>query len=458
MKVLICGAGKVGQGIAAYLSKEENDVTVIDSNDQLIAEINDTLDARGLTGHAASPDMLNQAECGSMDMVIAVTNSDEVNMMVCQVAHSLFGVPKKIARIRDQGYLKPEWANLFSRTHMPIDVIISPEVVIAEDIHQRLAVPGSTYVAPLADKQAYLLGVICAEDCPLLNTPLNQFDLLFPDLPFRIMAIIRDNKSILPTGEEQLDVGDEVYFVTKTQYLKRAMSVFGHNEDEARRLIIMGGGNIGYGLAKLLEARGRGVHIKIIEPQEARAVFLSENLPNVIVLQGDGLDHTLLEEASVKDAETFIAVSNDDENNILGSLLAKRAGCDRVVTLVNNDIYSPLIGPLGVDTIVSPRSIVVATIMQHVRRGRIKGIHNLRDGFAEIVEAEVTESASVAGKTIEEIGLPDDVRVALIQRDNEIYMPKLDFEIKKGDLMVVLASQARANDVERLFAVQVDLF
>ena len=458
MRFVICGAGQVGYSIASYLSGEENDVTVIDNNPKMINQINNELDVNGILGHASNPEVLQSAGAAEADMIITVTHSDEVNMVACQVAHSLFSVPKKIARVRDQSYLDPAWSNLFSRAHMPIDVIISPEIVVAQDIYQRLSVPGTTFVIPLADHLVHIAGVICGENCPLLNTPVEQLAKLFPDLAFKVLTILRNNKPIMPEGSDQIMEGDEVYFVSKTRHLQRVLAAFGHEEKEARSIVIAGGGNIGYNLAKLLKQSGRDSYVKIIERNEERAAFLSENLEGVIVLQGDGLDKEILEEASIETTETLVAITNDDESNILGSLLAKQYGCERVITLVNNKSYSPLIAPLGIDVMISPRSTIVAGIMQHVRRGRIKGLHNLRDGFAEVMEAEVSESTNLANKKICDLGLPEEAVVAAIIRDDEAIIPDEDDVIRNGDTMIVMALQGNSQILERIFSVQVDLF
>ncbi|NCT40880.1 MAG: Trk system potassium transporter TrkA [Alphaproteobacteria bacterium] len=458
MRVIICGAGQVGYNIASYLSREENDVTVVDNDRDLIARINDDLDVNGMVGHASNPDVLSAAGAKGADMIIAVTQIDEVNMIACQIGHSLFGIPKKIARIRQQAYLQPAWANLFSRSHMPIDVIISPEVIIANDIYQRLSVPGTTYVKKIADGRIRLIGVVCEEDCPVINTPLNQLVNLFPDLSFKVLGILRNNKPIIPDDDDFLQMHDEVFFIVDTDHLQRTMAAFGHEERQARRIVIAGGGNIGFGLAELLHNQEKHVNIKIIEQNASRARFLSENLKDVIVFNGSSLDRTILDEVGVEEADTLIAVTNDDESNILGSLLAKQYGCGRVITLVNNDVYSPLVGPLGVDAIVSPRSMIVATIMQHVRRGRIKSLHNLRDGFAEVIEAEVSEASSVVNSTIDELNLPHEVIVGAIIHDEEVIIPKGDYTVRAGDVVVVLASRAQAQNVEKMFSVHVDIF
>ncbi|MBL4804756.1 MAG: Trk system potassium transporter TrkA [Alphaproteobacteria bacterium] len=458
MRVIICGAGQVGYNIAAYLAKEENDVTVVDLRQDLIARIHDELDVNAILGHASRPDILKAAGANDADMIVAVTQSDEINMVACQIGHSLFGIPKKIARVREQSYLQPEWSNLFSRAHMPIDVIISPEVIVANDIYQRLAVPGTTFVNVIADGLAHMIGVVCEEDCPVVNTPLGQLHSLFPDLSFQVLAILRKNRPIIPDDTDQLEVGDEVYFIVDTNHLKRVMTAFGHEESEARKIVIAGGGNIGITLAKLIKERSKSVQIKLIEQDQERAEFLSEHLENTIILNGSSLDKDILAEASINNAETLVAVTNDDESNILGSLLAKQYGCERAITLVNNEAYYPLVGPLGVDAMVSPRSIIVANIMQHVRRGRIKGLYNIRDGFAEVIEAEVSETSSIVNTTIEELNLPHEVIVGGVIRDEQFIMPELNFTIRAGDDVIILASRSQAQNVEKMFSVQVDLF
>ncbi|MCB1782606.1 MAG: Trk system potassium transporter TrkA [Alphaproteobacteria bacterium] len=458
MRVIICGMGQVGRSIASYLSKEDNDVTVIDEREQYIRQIDDELDVNAIVGHASDPDVLSNAGAKDADLIIAVTKSDEINMVACQIGHSLFGIPKKIARIRRHCYLDPAWSNLFSRAHMPIDVIISPEMLVAQDIYQRLQVPGTTSVVSLAGGKAQLLGVVCMEDCPVLNTQLVQLKKLFPDLAFEIVSITRAGKHIVPDENDMFEVGDEAYVVVDSRHTQRIMAAFGHTEKTARRIIISGGGNIGMTLAKILQETVHGIQIKIIEQREDRAQTLSEELNNIVVLNGNTLDREVLRESSVETAETFIALMNNDENNILASLLAKQYGCERVITLVNNNAYYPLVGPLGIDVMVSPKSIVVANIMQHIRRGRIRGIHNLGDGLLEVIEAEVSDNARIVNKQIFELDLPREIVIGAVIREEKVCMPTPEFEIKTGDHVIIFTTREQASNVEKLFSVQVDLF
>jgi len=460
MRVIICGAGQVGFSIAAYLSREDNDVTVIDLVPDLIANINENLDANGIVGHASNPDILDAAGANDADLLIAVTHSDEVNMTVCQVAHSLFGVPKKIARIRNQAYLNPAWSNLFSRQHLPIDVIISPEKEVAHAIFDRLRVPGTTNVIGLADGMVHVVGVVCGENCPVINTQLKQLPKLFPNLTIQIAAIIRGNKAIIPDENEQMLVGDEVYFFTDTNLMHRVLSAFGHEEKEARFVTVLGGGNVGLYLTGILHSQQKQVRIKVIEHNLQRAMILSEQLSasGISVLHGDGLDPKVLSGADISNAETIVTVTNDDETNILAALLAKQNGCQRAISLVNKVNYTPLIRSMGIDAVVSPRTITVSSIMRHVRRGRIKALHSLGDGFAEIIEAEVSETASIANMPLGKIKLPRDVMIGAIVRDNKVLMPVAELIIRPGDHVIVLAAQEQARKVEKMFLVHVDLF
>ncbi len=457
MRVIICGSDQVGASIAAYLSKEDNDVTVIDSASENLTRINNSLDVNTVTGYPSDPNTLNNAGANECDMIIAVTEHDEVNMVSCQIGHSLFGIPKKIARIRKQNYLDPSWSNLFSRAHMPIDVIISPEILVANDIVERLSIPGTTTAVSLGDGTAHLIGVICLEDCPVLHTPLGQLGKLFPDLLFSIVSITRGSKNIVPDDTDMLEVGDEAYIIVDSMHLRRVMAAFGHLEKEARKIIISGGGNIGISLIKKLQAQLAGVQLKIIEHNYERANFLSAELENIIILNGNTLERSIMEEASISTAEAYIALMNDDESNILGSLLAKQYGCERVITLVNNNAYYPLVGPLGIDTMVSPTSIIVSNIMQYVRRGRIISIHNIHEGETEVMEIEISDSSNVANKKIADIDFPPSVVIGAILRDKKIIIPEGDDKIKPQDRIIILSSSEHAREVEKMLSVHVDL-
>lgn len=458
MKVVICGAGQVGFHIARYLSGEQNDVTVVDQSPELIGKINDSLDVQAFVGHASHPDVLQRAGADDADMLIAVTFTDEVNMIACQVAHSLFNVPTKIARIRQQNYLHAKWANLFAREQLPIDVIISPEIEVADAIRRRLRVPGASDMIPMADDLVRIIGVRCTPETPVVNTPLRQLTSLFPDLNITILAIIRDDTLIIPKSTDQMLVGDEVYFCAELNHVGRAMAVFGHEEQETKRVIIVGGGNIGVNLARALED-DEGYSARVIELDKARARTVAELLPTTTVIQGDALESEILEEANVRKTQAIVAVTDHDESNILVSLLAKQYGVDRAISLINKTNYGSLITTLGIDVIVSPREITASTILQHVRRGRIRSVHSLRDGYAEIIEAEALQTSPMVGTPLKEAKLPEGVIIGAIVRNNSaVIIPRPDTEVQEGDRIILLAAAQAVKKVEKMFAVRLEYF
>jgi trk/ktr system potassium uptake protein len=457
MKVVICGAGQVGYHIASYLASEQNDVTVIDQAPELIARVNETLDVQAFVGNASQPDVLESAGAGDADMIIAVTFADEVNMVACQVAHSLFNVPTKIARIRQQSFLEPVWADLFSRDHMPIDVIISPEIEVAQAIARRLAVPGAFDMIPLAEDKVRVIGVRCTEDCPIVHTPLRQLTELFPDLHIVVVGIVHEENAFIPKSTDQMYPGDEVYFVADTDHVPRALAAFGYEEQEAHRMVIIGGGNIGLNLAKVIEATP-DMTARIVERDQVRARKIASMLPDTMVTWGDGLDAEILEEINIRSADTVVAVTDDDETNILGSLLAKRYGVERTIALANKTTYSSLVTTLGIDVLVNPRAITVSTILQHIRRGRIRAVHSLRDGFGEIIEAEALETSPLVGSQIREGKLPSGVIIGAIVRDGEVIIPRGDTDVRARDRVILLATAGSVKKVEKLFAVRLEFF
>lgn len=458
MKVIVCGAGQVGFNIARHLAMENNDVTVIDQSPELVRRISDTLDAQGVVGHASHPEVLEQAGIRDCDMIIAVTYADEVNMVACQVAHSLFDVPTKIARIRQQSYLQPIWGNLFSRENLPIDVIISPEIEVARAIIRRLKVPGAFEMIPLVNDKVKLVGVRCTEACPIVHTPLRQLTQLFPELSIVIVGIMRDSKPIVPTSDDQMLPGDDVYFVVDSDQLPRAMAAFGHEESEARRLLILGGGNIGLFLAQEIERDYSWVRAKIVESKVERAEYVASMLSRTVVLQGDVLDNEILEEAGVSTADTVVAVTNDDETNILSSLLAKRQGSQRAISLVNNAAYQSLITTLGIDVVVVPHNITVSTILQHVRRGRIHSVHTLREGFGELIEAEALETSPMVGPPLKDVKLPAGVLLGAIVRGGKMIVPRSTTVVQAKDRIVLFAAKEAIRKVEQMFSVQLEYF
>ena len=458
MKVVICGAGQVGFNIAKQLSVEDIDVTVVDQIPDLIKRVSDTLDVRAIHGHASDPAVLERCGLETADMLIAVTFADEVNMVACQVAHTLFKVPTKIARVRAQNYLDPRWGNLFSRDHMPIDVTISPEIEVAQAVARRLEVPGATNLVPFADDLVRLVGVKVSADTPIADNAVGDLPTLFPDLQMRVVGAWRNDRVIAMGADDQVLAGDEVYFVARTDHVPRAMATFGYEEPETSRVVILGGGNIGTALSSMLEEGSRHAKYKIIESRRDRAELISEMLPKAIVLHGDALDPEVLGEANISSAEAVIAVTNDDEVNVIASLLAKRLGARRSITLVNNTTYDQLIGPLGIDVVVNPRTITVSRVLQHVRKGKIIGLHSLRDGAGELIEAEALETTDMVGKPLGQVKLPPGIALGAVVREKEVIMPAEDTVIVAGDRLVLLASRDAVKKVERMFSVRLEFF
>jgi trk system potassium uptake protein TrkA len=454
MKVIILGAGQVGYNIAKYLAVEENDVTIVDESAELLRKIGDTLDVQPVVGFASHPDVLQQAGAAEADLIIAVTGSDEVNIVACEVANSLFHVETKIARIRNQNYLDPYWSNLFSNRNLAIDHIISPEVEVARAISRSIKVTGAFDVIPLCANQIKVIGVRCVGNAPILNTPLRLLPGLFPKLELVVVCIVRENDVFIPTGDHQMLPGDEVYFIVTVGQGNAAMSAFGYADTGTRRVIVMGGGNIGMTLVADIEENQPDVLTRIVEKNQARAEYVARHLKHTEVLCGDVLDAEVLSEANVQTAETIVAVTDDDKVNILASLLAKRNGARQALILLNNMAYSPLVASLGIDAVISPQAISVSTILQHVRQGRIRSAHSLRDGSVEIIEAEARETSHIIGLTVDDINIKGAIMVAALVRDDEITVAPSRLSIRVNDRLILAVSKAAVNKVERLFATR----
>lgn len=458
MKVVICGAGQVGYGIAERLSFEGNDVTVIDSSEALIQRIRETLDVRAFVGHGAHPDTLQKVDAGEADMLIAVTLYDEVNMVACQVAHSLFKVPTKIARIRAQNYLKPHWQDLFSREHMPIDVIISPEVEVGEMLLRRLQVPGSDDTVLFADGNVAVVGIQCNENCPVVETPLRQLSELFPNLNTVVVGIVRGENLFVPRSDDSLLVGDVVYVAVERDQIRRALGIFGHEETQANRVVISGGGNIGLYVAQAIEANQTRAKVKIIESEKERAIAVADRLKRTVVLNGSALDENLLIEADTGDADIMISLTNNDEVNVLSCVIAKKLGCTRTMALLNNPGYPGLTRTLGIDSHINPRQVTMSKILQYVRRGRIRAVHSVQSGKAEAIEAEALATSALVGRPLRELSLDDGIRIGAIYRDKQVIIPNGDTQIKAKDRVIIFAEAASVKKVEQMFRVSLDFF
>ncbi|MBD0416232.1 Trk system potassium transporter TrkA [Oryzicola mucosus] len=458
MRVIICGAGQVGYGIAERLTAEKNDVSIIDTAPELIHAVRDSLDVRGFIGHGAHPDVLEAAGAENADMIIAVTLYDEVNIVACEVAHALFNVPMKIARIRAQSYLRPHYQDLFSRDHLPIDVIISPELEVGDMVLRRISFPGATDVVRFAEDKILMVAIECRDDCPVINTPLSQLSELFPDLPATVVGVNRAGKVFVPHSADQLMAGDLAYVVSSKDQVRRTLGLFGHDEQEANRIVIAGGGNIGLYVARTLEQRQSRTTVKMIEANRERAVKTADELRKTVVLHGSALDQRLLSEAHAEDADLMLALTNNDQVNILSSVMAKSMGCKSNLALINNPAYHDLGRTLGIDAHVNPGQVTVSRILQHVRRGRIRAVHSIQKGAAEIIEAEALETSPLVGTSLRDLDLPDGMRIGAIYRDGAVIKPNGNVRIKPKDRVVIFALNRAVKQVEQMFRVSLEFF
>jgi trk system potassium uptake protein len=460
MKIIVCGAGQVGGQIARHLAREEgsNRVTVIDNNAALIRRITDAYDVSGITGFASHPDVLERAGARDADMVIAATQSDEVNMVVCQVAHSIFSVPRKIARLRAQAYLDAIYSDLYRLDHLPIDVVISPEIAVADAVMQRLAAPAAFDIESFLDGKAQLLGIALDSACAVLRTPLRQLSELFSTLRALVVGVRRDERLFVPEDSDQLYEGDRIYVFAATEDVPRVMEIFGKSTLNVDAALIVGGGNIGLQVAQKMEAAGRKKRLKVIEKDRARAELVADALERTVVLNGDGLDRELLEEANVGRMDAFLALTDDDKSNILSCVRAKTEGAKLVVALVNDPSLIGLIAPLGIDAYVNPRSTTVSSILRYVRHGRIRAVYSIGEGEAEVLEAQVLGTSPIAGRTVRQGDFPEAALIGLIQKGPRLVVPRGDTRIEEGDILTIFALREAVADVERLFQVGLDFF
>ena len=458
MKVIICGAGQVGWQIARHLSGERNDVTVVDQDPELVRRATDSLDVQGVAGFASYPDVLDRAGARDADMIIAATHSDEVNMVTCQVAHSIFGINRKIARLRSQSYLDAIYSDLYRRQHMPIDVVISPEREVAAAALQRLSAPAAFDTERFMDGQAQLLGILIEEECPVVHTPLRQLTDLFSTLRAVVVGVRRDGALFSPNPGDQLFVGDECYVFAHVEDVPRTMEVFGKRMAKQERVVMVGGGNVGLAVATELETRADRVRAKVIEKDRKRAEIAAEALERTIVLHGDGLDVSLLTEAGVSRADAMLAVTDDDKTNMLAAVRAKSEGCPYAIALINDPTLVPLMGPLGIDAYINPRATTVSSILRHIRHGRVRAVYSIGDAEAEVIEAEVLSTSPMAGKRIADIDFPEGVLVGAVRKGGKVIRPMGDTRIDEGDVIALFALTKDVPEVERLMQVSIDFF
>ncbi len=460
MKVIVCGAGQVGTTIARHLARENIDVTVIDIDQDQVQKIDQNYEVRGVVGHASHPSVLRQAGAKDADMLIAVTQSDEVNMVACQVAYSLFNVKRRIARLRHAGYLAQHETGLYAAEHLPIDVIISPEIEIADGIERRLKTPGAFDMLALAGDKIELLGIhTLSADAPVVGMTIEEISSECGLTGATILAILRRGKCFTPDADDRISLGDDVYVLANTRDVAAVMAAFSHNEKEARRILIVGGGNVGLHLARKLRASSTRLNLKVIERDNARAEHAARELgEDVVVLNGDVLDRNLLNEAGVGSVDTIITVTDDDETNIFAAVLAKEAGCSRAITLVNKRSYEALLPTLGIDAVVNPSTLTISTVLRHIRHDSISALYTLREDFGEVIEAEITESSKLMGKPLNSLELPRGMKIGAIIRGETVIFPQDDVDILQGDRVVALVAYSTLRLAEALLGAKKSRF
>ena len=452
MNIIICGAGRVGFTIAKLLTEQNHSITVIDQSSEDIKKINDSLDVKAIVGKATFPSVLENANTKEADMIIAVTRNDEINMMICQIAYSIFKVPKKIARIRSQDYLNPKFSKLYNKENLPIDVIISPELEIAKSIQRKLESPGALDNVPFAGNKIRLLEIFIEENCPIANIKLNELTKKFPKLNANILGVVRDEKFIFLKKNDLMKVNDKAYVTINSIQIKETLNAFGHDEKISNNILIIGGGNVGFNLAKNIEESFEDARLKIIEKDKERAEFIANELSNTIVINGNGLDEDILAEVNLDDVETVLALTNDDEDNLMVSVLVEKFSKDKItMALINKPNYALLQSSLKIDYLIDPRMTTVSSILKHVHKGSIETAYTILNGEYEVIEAEIIETSELINKELKNSNLPDEIRIGAVLRKDEIIIPRSNFVFKNEDIVVLLAKRDQLSIVENMF-------
>ena len=454
MKIIILGASQVGSSVAQNLASEANDITVVDHDRDRLRSLQDHLDVRTVLGHASHPDVLKQAGAEGADMLIAVTNDDETNMIACQVAYTVFRTPDKIARVRSSAYLNhPE---LFSQEALPIDDRISPEQIVTEYVRRLIETPGALQVLDFAEGRVRMVAVKAYYGGPLVGHALRTLPEHMPTVDTRVAAIFRGGRHIAPDGDTVIEVDDEVFFVAATENTRAVMSELRRLDNPVKRIIIAGGGNIGHRLAASLQKNYR---VKLIERNKQSATRLSENL-SAMVLEGDAADEELLRDENIDRTDVFCAVTNDDQVNILSAMLAKRMGAKKVMALINRSAYVDLIQSSMIDIAISPQQATIGTLLTRVRRGEVSVVHSLRRGAAEALEVTAKgdrRTSNVVGRQVQEIELPPGATIVAIARKEEVVMAHHDTVIRSNDHVILLVlDKRRVHEVDRLFQVGIE--
>lgn len=452
MKIIVCGAGSVGRSIVSYLVQGNNDIIVIDTDSKKLEEVSKEWDIQPINGSASHPDILDKAGAKNADIIIAATNSDEVNLIVCQVAQSLFNVPKKIARIDSSAFLAPQWNTLYSDQNIPVDLIISPEIEIAKAILEIIKIPGASEVLSLADKKIYLLAFRGQDTCPLIQTPLVHLNRLAPDLDISIVSIVRNGRGFIPNGNDMIQPNDEIYFLVDAEKIDAVIHDFGMEHTPIEKIIIFGGNLIVRYLAHKLEQDDNIISCKIIDEDQHTADILARDLDNTVVIHGEMMSDAILEEAAIDKADATIAVTTKDKDNLLASLLAKKSGVPYAFSLVNSRSYDNLVDNIVDNILVDRSSVTISGILQELRKAKLRNAYSLGRGFGEVWEIKIEEDSLNAGKVISEIGLPKNSSIGAVYRKNEVIFPSSDDKLEAGDLVIVFVSTQDIRKVEKIFS------
>tara|TARA_Y100000590_G_scaffold453564_1_gene598839 strand:+ start:320 stop:1693 length:1374 start_codon:yes stop_codon:yes gene_type:complete len=454
MNIIICGAGRVGFTIAKILSEQNHSITIIDQSSEDIQKINESLDVKAIVGKATYPSILEKANASDADMIIAVTKNDEINMLICQIAFSIFNIQKKIARIRSQDYLNPKFSKVYNKENLPIDVIISPEIEIAKSLQRKLEAPGALDNVPFAENKIRLLEINVDKTCPLIGIKLNDLTKKFPKLEANILGVIRDDKFTVLKKNDKMKENDKAYVIINSLQMELTLSAFGHNEKLSNKILIIGGGNIGFNLAKNIEKSFESARIKIIEKDKNRSEFIAKELNNTIVINGNGLEEDVLNEANLSEIETVLALTNDDEDNLMISLLVEKFSKNkRTMALINKPNYSLLQSSLKIDDLIDPRLSTVSSILKHVHKGTIETAYSILNGDYEVIEAEIIDTSELINQELKNSNLPDEIRIGAILRKDDIIIPRSNFVFQKEDVVVFLAKRDQLPTVENMFRI-----
>ena len=455
MKAIICGCGFVGAAIATYLFNEKHQVTVIDTNVERLKNLSDNLDIQTITGYATDPFILHQAGAKDTDLIIAVTDSDEINMMVCFEAFRLFNIPMKIARIRSGFYTQSKYPSFFEELH--IDVAITPEKEIASTVLRNLKTAGALEFILLQGKNVFF-GAKCVKGSELEKMKIEKIDKKFPEFHICIAGLLRNGENIEIEPKTTLKADDEIYVVTDTEHYEQILTSLGHPPPKTKHILVIGGGRVALNLVRLMQQEGMAKNVSLIEKDEKVAIDLATQMPDIFVINGDALDENILKEADIDNAEEFVSLTDEDENNILLSLVAKKHNVHRTFALINKPIYNNMLSNLGVDVIVNPNAVSTSTILQYVRKGQVKSIYSLKAQIGDLMEFEALETSKVIGKELAKIKMPKGVRICAVVRNGQLLEMSPKLKIQSADTVIVLAKSGQFAAVEKLFAAGLYFF